>query len=216
MIQNGADLQSGKVDRLLFSLALPTVTSQIVNMLYNLVDRIYIGHIPEVGRTVLTGVGGCLPVIILITTFSSLAGAGGAPRASIEEGKGNPRESAHIMGNCFTLLLSTSVVLTAVFFLFNRSILLSFGASADTIDYAAAYMGIYSMGTVFVQLTLGMNIFITAQGFSKISMKTVLIGAGLNTVLDPIFIFALNMGVRGAALAPFSPRLSPPYGLCGF
>lgn len=201
MEQQGADLRSGKVGKLLFSLALPTVTSQIVNMLYNLVDRIYIGHIPEVGRAALTGVGVCLPIIMLITAFSSLAGAGGAPRASIEEGKGNPEESERIMGNCLTLLLIASVVLTAFFVLFNRPILLSFGASADTIDYAVAYMRIYALGTIFVQLTMGMNIFITAQGFSKVSMQTVLIGAGLNTVLDPIFIFALNLGVQGAALA---------------
>ena len=201
MEQQGADLRNGKVGKLLFSLALPTVTSQIVNMLYNLVDRIYIGHIPGVGRAALTGVGVCLPIIMLITAFSSLAGAGGAPRASIEEGKGNPEESERIMGNCLTLLLSASVVLTAVFVLFNRPILLSFGASADTIEYAVAYMRIYALGTLFVQLTLGMNIFITAQGFSKVSMQTVLIGAVLNTVLDPIFIFTLDLGVQGAALA---------------
>ena len=201
MEQKGIDLRTGKISRLLFSLALPTVTSQIVNMLYNLVDRIYIGHIPGVGRAALTGVGVCLPIIMLISAFSALAGAGGAPKASIEEGRGNPGKSERIMGNCFTALLTISVILTVVFAVFNRPLLLAFGASEDTISYATDYMGIYALGTIFVQVTLGMNIFITAQGFSAVSMKTVLIGAGLNTVLDPIFIFGLNLGVRGAALA---------------
>lgn len=201
MEQKSVDLRSGKVSRLLFELALPTVTSQIVNMLYNMVDRVYIGHIPGVGRAALTGVGVCLPIIMLISAFSSLTGAGGAPRASIEEGKGNPEKSEQIMGNCFFMLVLAAMALTVVFSLFNRPILMAVGASEDTIGYATDYMGIYALGTLFVQLTLGMNVFITAQGFSKVSMQTVLIGAGLNTVLDPIFIFGLGMGVRGAALA---------------
>lgn len=215
MEQKSADLRNGKVSRLLFELALPTVTSQIVNMLYNMVDRVYIGHIPGAGRAALTGVGVCLPIIMLISAFSSLTGAGGAPRASIEEGKGNPEKSEQIMGNCFFLLVLAAMALTVVFGLFNRPILMAVGASEDTIGYATDYMSIYAMGTLFVQLTLGMNVFITAQGFSKVSMRTVLIGAGLNTVLDPIFIFGLNMGVRGAALATvISQAVSAAWVMC--
>ena len=204
MNRQNVDLGSGKVSRLLFSLALPTITSQIVNMLYNLVDRVYIGHmqpVDTVGKLALTGVGVCLPIIVVISAFAALLAMGGAPRASIQEGRGNARESERIMGNCFTMLVMASLVLTAVLQLFGRDLLLLFGASENTIDYAAAYMGIYSLGTVFVQVTLGMNSYITAQGFTTVSMRTVLIGAGLNIVLDPIFIFVLDMGVRGAALA---------------
>ena len=204
MNRQNVDLGSGKVSRLLFSLALPTITSQIVNMLYNLVDRVYIGHmqpVDTVGKLALTGVGVCLPIIVVISAFAALLAMGGAPRASIQEGRGNDRESERIMGNCFTMLVMASLVLTAVLQLFGRDLLLLFGASENTIDYAAAYMGIYSLGTVFVQVTLGMNAYITAQGFTTVSMRTVLIGAGLNIVLDPIFIFVLDMGVRGAALA---------------
>ncbi len=198
------DLGSGRVGRLLFSLALPTITSQIVNMLYNLVDRVYIGHMQPadtVGKLALTGVGVCLPVIMLISAFAALMAMGGAPRASIQEGKGNLPESERIMGNCLTLLLVTSAVLSVVFQLFAEPLLLTFGASENTIGYAMSYMRIYTLGTVFVQLTLGMNAYITAQGFTAVSMKTVLIGAVLNTILDPIFIFAFGLGVRGAALA---------------
>ena len=204
MNRQNVDLGSGKVSRLLFSLALPTITSQIVNMLYNLVDRVYIGHmqpVDTVGKLALTGVGVCLPIIVVISAFAALLAMGGAPRASIQEGRGNARESERIMGNCFTMLVMASLVLTAVLQLFGRDLLLLFGASENTIDYAAAYMGIYSLGTVVVQVTLGMNAYITAQGFTTVSMRTVLIGAGLNIVLDPIFIFVLDMGVRGAALA---------------
>ena len=204
MNRQNVDLGSGKVSKLLFSLALPTITSQIVNMLYNLVDRIYIGHmqpVETVGKLALTGVGVCLPIIVVISAFAALLAMGGAPRASIQEGRGNPKEAERIMGNCFTMLVMASVVLTVVWQLFARDLLLLFGASENTIDYAAAYMGIYSLGTIFVQVTLGMNAYITAQGFTTISMRTTLIGAGLNIVLDPIFIFGLGMGVRGAALA---------------
>ena len=204
MNRNNVDLGSGKVSRLLFSLALPTITSQIVNMLYNLVDRVYIGHmqpVDTVGKLALTGVGVCLPIIVVISAFAALLAMGGAPRASIQEGRGNSKEAERIMGNCFTMLVAASVVLTAVLQLFGRDLLLLFGASENTIDYAAAYLGIYSLGTLFVQVTLGMNAYITAQGFTTISMRTTLIGAGLNIVLDPIFIFGLNLGVRGAALA---------------
>ena len=202
--RKGIDLSQGKVSRLLFSLALPTIFSQIVNMLYNLVDRIYIGHmqpVDTVGTLALTGVGVCLPLILIISAFSALLAAGGAPRASIQEGRGDIRGAEEIMGNCFTLLLIASLILTGVLQLAAEPLLLTFGASENTIDYALDYMQIYSLGTVFVQLTLGMNSFITAQGFTTVGMKTVLIGAILNTLLDPVFIFLLDMGVQGAALA---------------
>lgn len=204
MNQKSVDLGSGKVSRLLFSLALPTITSQIVNMLYNLVDRIYIGHmkpVDTVGALALTGVGICLPIIMIISAFAALVGMGGAPRASIQEGRGDPEGSQRIMGNSFTLLVITAVVLTVVFQNFAEPLLLTFGASENTIGYALDYLKIYTMGTLFVQVTLGMNAYITAQGFTTVSMKTVLIGAGLNTLLDPIFIFGFGLGVRGAALA---------------
>ena len=204
MNQKSVVLGSGKVSRLLFSLALPTITSQIVNMLYNLVDRIYIGHmkpVDTVGALALTGVGVCLPIIMIISAFAALVGMGGAPRASIQEGRGDPEGSQRIMGNSFTLLVITAVVLTVVFQNFAEPLLLTFGASENTIGYALDYLKIYTMGTLFVQVTLGMNAYITAQGFTTVSMKTVLIGAGLNTLLDPIFIFGFGLGVRGAALA---------------
>ena len=202
--KKAADLGSGKVGKLLFSLALPTITSQIVNMLYNLVDRVYIGHmqpVDTVGALALTGVGVCLPVILIVSAFSALMAMGGAPRASIQEGRGDLQGAEHIMGNAFTLLLCTSLVLTVVLQLFAEPLLLTFGASENTIGYALSYLKIYSLGTIFVQMTLGMNAYITAQGFTTVSMKTVLIGAILNTILDPIFIFVLGLGVRGAALA---------------
>ena len=204
MNRQNVDLGTGPVGRLLFSLALPTITSQIVNMLYNLVDRVYIGHmqpVETVGKLALTGVGVCLPIIMVISAFAALMAMGGAPRASIEEGRGNLDESERIMGNSMTMLVAASVVLTVVFLFFAEPMLRVFGASDNTIGYALDYMRIYCLGTIFVQVTLGMNAYITAQGFTVVGMKTVLIGAGLNTVLDPIFIFAFNMGVRGAALA---------------
>ena len=212
MKKRAVDLGSGSVGKLLFSLSLPTITSQIVNMLYNLVDRIYIGHMEPaetVGKLALTGVGVCLPIILVISAFASLVAMGGAPRASIAEGRGESAAAEKIMGNSFTLLLLTSLVLTAVFQLFAQPLLLTFGASENTVGYALDYLRIYTLGTVFVQLTLGMNAYITAQGFTTVSMKTTLIGAGLNIVLDPVFIFGLDMGVRGAALATiFSQAVS--------
>ena len=204
MNQKSVDLGSGKVSRLLLSLALPTITSQIVNMLYNLVDRVYIGHmrpVDTVGSLALTGVGVCLPVIMVISAFAALVGMGGAPRASIQEGRGDLAGSEKIMGNSFTLLVITADLLTLVFQTFAEPLLLTFGASENTIGYAMDYMRVYALGTLFVQVTLGMNAYITAQGFTTVSMKTVLIGAGLNTLLDPVFIFGLGLGVRGAALA---------------
>ena len=204
MDRRSVDLGSGPVGKLLLSLSLPTITSQVVNMLYNLVDRVYIGHmqpVDTVGSLALTGVGVCLPVIMIISAFAALVGMGGAPRASIQEGRGDLEGSQRIMGNSFTLLVASAVVLTLVFQNFAEPLLLTFGASENTIGYAMDYMRIYSLGTLFVQITLGMNAYITAQGFTTVSMKTVLIGAGLNTALDPIFIFGLGMGVKGAALA---------------
>ena len=204
MTKRTIDLGQGDVKRLLFSLSLPTITSQIVNMLYNLVDRIYIGHMAPaetVGKLALTGVGVCLPVILVISAFASLMAMGGAPRASIAEGRGDKDASERIMGNAFTLLVLTAAVLTAVLLLFAKPLLLTFGASGNTIGYALDYLRIYALGTVFVQVTLGMNAYITAQGFTTVSMITTLIGAGLNILLDPLFIFGLDMGVKGAALA---------------
>lgn len=194
-------LGTAPIGRLLFSLAVPAITAQVVNMLYNIVDRIYIGHIPEIGTAALTGVGITFPIITLISAFSSLIAMGGAPRASIAMGAHHKDRAERIMGNCLTALLAISVVLTAVFLLFQEPVLWAFGASENTIGYAMDYMGIYVCGTVFVQVSLGMNMFITSQGFAKTSMLTVIIGAVLNIALDPLFIFAFGMGVRGAAIA---------------
>ena len=209
MQKKQVDLGSGDVRKLLFSLALPTITSQIVNLLYNLVDRVYIGHmqpVDTVGALALTGVGVCLPIIMVISAFASLVAMGGAPRASIFEGRGDVQQSERIMGNSFTLLILVSLVLTGIFYFFSEPLLLVFGASPNTIGYALDYMRTYSLGTLFVQMTLGMNAYITAQGFTTVSMKTVLIGAVLNIILDPFFIFYLDMGVRGAALATITSQ----------
>lgn len=189
------------VGKLLLKLALPTVTAQLINMLYNIVDRIYIGHIPKAGAMALTGVGVCMPLIMIVAAFAALVGNGGSPRASIAMGKGDNESAEKILGNCFTLQIIISIILTAVLLIWNRDFLMAFGASEDTIEYGVSYMNIYAVGTIFVQLTLGMNAFITAQGFAKTGMLSVLIGAVANIVLDPIFIFGMNMGVRGAALA---------------
>ena len=201
MNQDKTFLGTEPIGKLLRQLAVPTVIAQLVNMLYNIVDRIYIGHIPGNGDLALTGVGVCLPLILIVSAFAALVASGGAPRASIYMGKQDHATAEKILGGCFALQLIVSAVLTALLLLWNRPLLLTFGASGNTIDYAAAYMSVYAIGTVFVQLTLGMNAFITAQGFAQIGMRTVLIGAVANIVLDPLFIFALNMGVRGAALA---------------
>ena len=189
------------VGKLLFKLAIPTVAAQLINMLYNIVDRIYIGHMPGDGKLALTGIGVCLPIILIVSAFSALVGSGGAPRASIFMGQGNNDSAEKTLGGCFSLQILISLVLTVALLLWNRELLLTFGASENTIDYAVNYMNIYAVGTIFVQLTLGMNAFITAQGFAKTGMLTVAIGAVCNIVLDPIFIFALHMGVKGAALA---------------
>ncbi|MBQ2240657.1 MAG: MATE family efflux transporter, partial [Clostridia bacterium] len=186
---------------LLFKLALPTVTAQLINMLYNIVDRIFIGHIEGIGDLALTGVGVCMPIIMTVSAVAALVSSGGAPRASIAMGEKKMDSAEKILGNCFSLQLVISVILTAILLIFNRPLLLAFGASENTIEYACDYMNIYAIGTVFVQLTLGMNAFVTAQGYSKIAMLSVVIGAATNIALDPLFIYVLGMGVKGAALA---------------
>lgn len=201
MTENKDFLGTEPVGRLLLKLALPTVTAQLINMLYNIVDRIYIGHIPEVGDVALTGVGVCMPLIMIVTAFAAFAGFGGAPRASIFMGKGDNDSAEKTLGNCFVVQILISVTLTAVLLVWNRDFLMAFGASENTIQYGVDYMNIYALGTIFVQLTLGMNAFITAQGFAKTGMLSVLIGAVANIVLDPLFIFGFGMGVKGAALA---------------
>lgn len=201
MEQNKDFLVKEPIGKLLFRLAIPTVIAQMINMLYNIVDRIYIGHIPEVGALALTGVGVCMPLIMILSAFAALVGNGGAPRASILLGKGDSQSAEKIIGNCFTLQILISIVLTVIMLLGGKTFLLAFGASENTIEYAVSYFNIYAIGTIFVQLTLGMNMFITAQGFTKIGMYSVLIGAVINIMLDPIFIFACGLGVRGAALA---------------
>lgn len=189
------------IGKLLLRLALPTLAAQIINMLYNIVDRIYIGHIPHVGAAALTGVGVCMPLIMIVSSFAALVGYGGSPRASIYLGKKDAESAEKILGNCFTMQILVSLILTAVLLIWNRDLLLAFGASENTISYANSYMNLYALGTLFVELTLGMNAFITAQGFAKTGMYSVLIGAVANIILDPVFIFLLGMGVRGAALA---------------
>ena len=188
-------------------MAIPAITAQIVNVLYNVVDRIYIGLIPKTGQLSLTGLGVCMPLIMLVSAFAALAGMGGAPRASIMLGRGDKDEAEKILGNCASLLFLVAVTLTLLMLFFAEPFLLTFGASENTIGYAMDYMQIYMFGTVFVQMSLGLNAFITAQGFAKISMKTTLIGAVTNIILDPIFIFLLGMGVRGAALATVLSQL---------
>ena len=194
-------LRTEPLGKLLLKLALPTVAAQLINMLYNIVDRIYIGHIPEIGAAALTGVGVCMPLIMIVSAFAALVGYGGAPRASIFMGKKDRASAEKTLGNCFVLQILISVVLTAVLLIWNRDLLMAFGASENTIEYGVRYMNIYALGTVFVEITLGMNAFITAQGFAKTGMLSVLIGAVANIILDPVFIFGLDMDVQGAALA---------------
>lgn len=201
MDNNKDFLGTQPIGRLLLKLALPTVAAQLINMLYNIVDRMYIGHIKDVGALALTGVGVCMPLIMIISAFAALVGNGGAPRASIYMGKKDTDTAQKILGNCFSLQIILSIILTIILLIGNKTFLLAFGASENTISYAVNYMNIYAIGTIFVQLTLGMNAFITAQGFAKTGMLSVLIGAVANIVLDPVFIFGMNMGVRGAALA---------------
>jgi len=194
-------LATEPIGKLLFRLSIPTVVAQLINMLYNIVDRIYIGHMPGDGSLALTGVGVCMPLIMLVAAFAALVSSGGAPRASIFMGEKDTESAEKTLGNCFSLQIVVSVILTAVLLIWNKDLLLAFGASENTIGYATDYMSIYALGTLFVQMTLGMNTFITAQGFTTISMVSVIIGAVCNIVLDPIFIFGFQMGVKGAALA---------------
>ena len=201
MSENKDFLEKEPIGKLLLKLALPTLAAQFINMLYNIVDRIYIGHIPGIGASALTGVGVCMPLILIVSAFAALVGYGGAPRASIYMGKKEQHTAEQILGNCFALQIIVSLILTAILLKWNRGLLLAFGASENTIGYASSYMNIYAIGTIFVELTLGMNAFITAQGFAKTGMYSVLIGAVSNIILDPIFIFGLHMDVRGAALA---------------
>lgn len=201
MEQDRRFLGTAPIGKLLFRLAVPTVVAQFVNMLYNIVDRIYIGHMGTDGSLALTGVGVCMPLILIISAFAAFVSSGGAPRASIALGADDSESAERILGGCFTLQLCISAVLTAVLLIWNEDLLLMFGASENTITYAVDYMNIYAIGTLFVQLTLGMNAFITAQGYAKEGMTTVLVGAAANIVLDPIFIFVFDMGVEGAALA---------------
>lgn len=201
MQTNTKDMETKSVPKLLAQLAIPAVVAQIVNLLYNIVDRIYIGHIPEIGASALTGVGLFMPILMLINAFAMLAGSGGAPRAAIAMGKQDHKQAEKIMGNCFSLLLFLSVALTVIFYAFAPQLLLWFGASEVTLPYAIEYARIYILGSVFVLIVMGMNPFISTQGFAKISMMTTVIGAIINIVLDPIFIFVFDMGVSGAALA---------------
>lgn len=196
-----SELASAPVGRLLLKLAVPTVIAQLVNLLYNIVDRIYIGHMPQNGDAALTGIGLCFPVVYFIAAFTSLVAQGGAPRAAIAMGRGDDDGAERILGSCFTTLIVIAVLLTAAFELWGEKLLWLFGASKDTIVYSLPYMRIYAAGSLFVMLSMGLNMFITTQGFTTFSMITVLIGALCNIILDPIFIFALDMGVEGAALA---------------
>lgn len=195
------DLGEDQVGKLLFKLALPAILAQVINLLYNMVDRMYIGHIDKVGSVALTGLGVTMPFIMSVSAFAALVSMGGAPRASIMMGKGDKQEAERILGNCTSMLVIVAILVTAVSQIWGQDILVLFGASESTLPYAWSYMQIYSIGTIFVQLALGLNAFINAQGFARVGMLTVVIGAVCNIVLDPIFIFGIHMGVQGAALA---------------
>ena len=195
------DFSHGSVVKNIWSLAVPMTLAQLVNVLYNIVDRIYIGMIPENATLSMTGLGLCLPIISMVIAFANLYGTGGAPLCSIERGRGNLRKAENIMGNSFTLMVATGVLFTVFGLLFKRPLLYLFGASDQTFPFADAYITIYLLGSVFVMIGLGMNSFINSQGFGRIGMYTVLLGAVANIVLDPLFIFVFGMGVRGAALA---------------
>lgn len=193
--------------KLIFSLGIPSVLAQLVNLLYNIVDRIYIGHIPQVGALALTGMGLCIPLILLVSAFAAFAGSGGAPLAAMELGRGNREKAGRILSNAATIILAFSLVLTVLLMIFKRPLLYFFGASGDTIGYADDYLTIYLCGTLFVQTALGLNSFITCQGQAKTAMLSVMIGAAANILLDPVFIFVLDMGVKGAALATVLSQL---------
>ena len=195
------DMGTGSIKKLMVSMAVPALVAQVINLLYNIVDRIYIGHIPEIGGLALTGVGLFTPILMLITAFAMLAGAGGAPLAAIAMGRGDKEHGQKIVGNCFMVLLLLAVVLTVLFYIFIPDLIRLFGGSENTIPYGTTYGRIYVLGCVFVLIVMGMNPFITTQGFARISMLTTVIGAVINIVLDPIFIFVFKLGVAGAAIA---------------
>lgn len=205
MGKQATDLGKGGVSKLLFQLALPAIIAQLVNVLYNIVDRIFIGRMPN-GELAMAGVGVAFPIIMIVSAFSALVGMGGSPLAAIKMGEKDNDGAEKIMTNSFSTLVMIAVILTVSLLIFKENILLAFGASNDTIGYANDYIGIYLIGTLFVQIGLGMNPFINTQGFAKIGMITVLIGAIINIVLDPILIFGFNMGVKGAALATISAQ----------
>ena len=208
-------LGSEPIGKLIISMAVPSVAAQVINVLYNIIDRVYIGHIAGYGDMALTGVGVTFPILMLISAFSAFVGMGGAPLASISLGKQDYEGAEDILGNSAGLLIVFSVILTAVFSVFKTPILYAFGASDNSITYAVDYISIYLLGTIFVQIAVGLNTFISGQGQAKIAMLSVLIGAVLNIILDPIFIFALHMGVRGAALATIiSQAVSALWILC--
>lgn len=195
------DLGNDPVGKLLFKLAVPAITAQIVNVLYNLVDRMYIGHIPEIGATALTGVGVAFPLIMVVSAFAALMAMGGATKAAIMLGRKDHETAEKILGNCTTGTFVAGIALTIILLLFVEDLLMMFGASENTIGYAWSYLQIYALGTLFVEIALGLNYFISSQGFANISMMSVVIGAIINIVLDPILIFIFHMGVQGAALA---------------
>lgn len=201
------DFSRGSVYRNIMEVAAPMILAQLLNLLYNIVDRIYIGRIPKVGTTALTGVGICFPIISLVSAFTYLYGNGGAPLCAMERGRGNEEEAEKLMGNSFFLLLVTGVVLLILGELFYRPVLYLFGASDATFVYAREYIRLYLLGTVFVMVSVGMNPFINSQGFGNMGMISVLIGAALNILLDPLFIFGFRMGVKGAALATILSQL---------
>ena len=195
------NMGTGSVKKLMVQMAVPALVGQVVNLLYNIVDRIYIGHLPEVGGAALTGVGLFTPILMLITAFAMLCGAGGAPRAAIAMGQGDKEKAEKILGNCYAMLMILAVVLTGVFYAAAPTLLRWFGASDATLPFAVEYGRIYILGSVFVLTVMGMNTFITTQGFAKISMLTTVIGAVINIALDPILMFGLGLGVKGAAIA---------------
>lgn len=194
-------LGTAPVGKLMFKMALPTVVAQLVNLLYNIVDRVFIGHMDGIGADALTGVGLCMPLILMVNAFAMLGAAGGAPRAAIALGQGNKEQAEKIMGNCYSMLLIFAITLTAVYELFAEQLLWLFGASENTIGYSLEYIRIYALGNIFQLTVLGLNSFLTTQGFSNFAMVTTLIGAGMNLALDPILIYGFGMGVKGAAIA---------------
>lgn len=206
MSKNNTNLGEDSVGKLLFKLALPAIVAQVVNVLYNIVDRIFIGRIPN-GEIAMAGVGVAFPIIMIVSAFSALIGFGGAPLTAIKMGEKNNDEAEKIMSNSFGALIVLGVIMTIGFIIFKEPILWAFGASDATIGYAKDYLGLYLIGTVFVQIALGMNPFVNTQGFAKVGMATVMIGAVINIVLDPIFIFGFGMGVKGAALATVCGQL---------